>query len=201
MCLRYICDNTHSSGSFVLSAVEYSRTCLHLYIHSPKSGHLSCFKRTSTVLVMFYFWSWVESMESWIYWSLFFCLKQSSSSRTPADSAKLRGRAPQFEGRWGFWEWVKYTYMKGLSRAGRLQVSSSSHAVPQRTVPLAALAALGEQRLGHIEARLAGLWQCRNICYLRSRPDLEAPGLGPTSSYRPSTGFRRNLRLEILQGK
>lgn len=129
---------------------------------------------------------------------LFFCLKQSSSSRTPADSVKLPGLAPQFEGRWDFWGWVKCTYTKGLSRAGRLQLSSSSHAMPQRTVPLAALAALGEQRSGHIEARLAGLWLRRNICYLGYRPNLETPGPGPTSSSRPSARFRGNLRLEIL---
>lgn len=98
----------HKTDSFVLTAIEYSGRCLHLYSHSPKGGYLSCFKGVSMVSVMFYFWRWVGGMESSIYWSVFpmWCLKQSSSSRTPS-LTKLPGLVPRFRGSQDFWKWTR----------------------------------------------------------------------------------------------
>ena len=81
---------------------EYSKTCLHLYIHSLKGGHLNYLKELQLYQQYFIFYVGWKVWRSSIYWSLFFFI-YLSSSRTPTDSANFSDLALQFRGRQDFY--------------------------------------------------------------------------------------------------
>lgn len=201
--MRFICQDTHGSDLLILPAVEYSRTCHLSHTHSPEGGHLSCLTGLRCIRNILFPKLGRGHAEIQSVVSFLLCLKHLSSSRTPTNFAKLPGLALQFKGRWDFWERMQHIHMKGLSRVGRLQVSAQQPPCPTEGT--------GPQRLclpwasrgpaALMDPQLTGLWLPDNPGYLRSCPDLEAPGPGPYAAPDPLLEPRGSLRGEKLQGK